>query len=484
MEYLEREGFAKLRAGKGSNAVRWIIQRLASVAEDAGEESVEYLVACYRGAKVLAAAGHADGAIKVLNMVPKKASQDPSNGETLSLLALEFGEGLRRLGDAQTAERIVGLAHGLRGELFGPTHPKTGVSSLMAARICFDLERWTDAARFFESSLVALGPHHPFGAVVCADRAYLVCAASQDVFPFPKVTLTAPLGYWHRIVDSIVHTTLHVALDLRLAVLLTVSSELQDRVDGAVDLVRPLLVTAYRYASVANDERAVLLHELLEENGWINDVPPHEQYVDPRMSQGKNQRTMGEKHEDEPVLAIDSDLPISEDHVDSIQSHHAPPLFSPEHGADTQEFWRCPDRESHGAWGRDDGWFRLYEGVAAMRAGDEIEAKQVFSRVADKCADTTLEHWAAKGCLRFVERGGQLGCGPFNPQPRALEALAVSKMPKTIQAKIQGVELASRDGGMSVTFVGAKLTEAQQARAMKAVEQALSWILEQTEKAS
>lgn len=480
MEYLEREGFAKLRAGKGPNAVRWIIQRLASVAEDAGEESLEYLVACYRGAKVLAAAGHADGAIKVLNMVPKKASQDPNNAETLSLLALEFGEGLRRLGDAQTAERIVGLAHGLRGELFGLTHPKTGVSSLMAARICFDLERWTDAARFFESSLVALGPHHPFGAVTCADRAYLVCAASQDVFPFPKITLTAPLGYWHRIVDSLVHTTLHVALDLRLAVLLTVSSELQDRVDGAVDLVRPLLVTAYRYASVANDERAVLLHELLEENGWIKDVPSQEQYVDPTM----NPKTIGENYENERALAANSNVPVSEDQVDGAQSRYATPLFSPEHGADTQEFWRCPDRDSEHEWGRDDGWFRLYEGVAAMRAGNEIEAKQAFSRVVDKCADTTLEHWAAKGCLRFFERGGELGCGPFNPQPRALEALAVSKMPKTIQAKVQGVELASRDGGMSVTFIGAKLTEAQQVRAMKAVEQALSWILEQTEKAS
>lgn len=441
MDYLEREGFAKLRAGKSSSAVRWVVQRLALIADDAGEDSAAYLEACYRGAKVLAAAGKADGAIKVLNMVPKEASQSPDNALLLATLALEFGEGLRRLGDAQTAERIIGLGHGLRRETYGPRHPKTGLAALYGARICFDLQRWTDAARFFETSLLAFGPHHPFGAVVCADRAYLVSAGSQEVFPFPRFTLAAPVTYWKRIIDRMAYTTLHVPLDLRLAVLLNVSSELQERVEQAGELVGPLLVAAYRHALLHDDERAPVIGEVLEENGWL-----------PKQLSEAGDDLTGEL-----------------------------PALDPQSGSDTELFWRCPDRDSSSEAQGMDGWFRLYEAVEAWRTGDELQAQQLFQTVQQRCSDATLEHWAATGCMRYMQRGGRLPSGAFNPQPRALEALALSMMPKALQAKIHGLKLTGSDGNMGVAFVGDTLTDAQQTKAMNAVRKALAWILDRTD---
>jgi hypothetical protein len=434
MDPIEREGLGKLRAGRVSSAVRSVVQAVAAVAEEPGEDTLPYLIASYQGAKVLAASGDVDAAINLMNTVPREVAEDPANALTVSLLTLEIGEGLRRLGDAETGERIVGLSHGIRRDLYGPHHPKTGLSALVAARICFDLERYSDAHKFFEASAVGLGPYHPYNAVVYAERAFAIQLIAPDASPFPEFVMSAPMPYWRRLMDHLANTTLKLPLDLRLAVLLNVSSEVEDVFEDSGDLTRPLLVSAFQYARQAEDERAEVLGEVLEERGWMSD-------------------DLGSPAE-------------------------------PKDGAATEEFWRSPDRDGVEEMSEQDALFRLFEGAAEASAGRKQSAVEAFERVVASRGEDCLEHWAAKGCLQLMDRGWKLRHHQFKPEMRAIEALALSKLPKAMRAKVQGIELAARKGSMDLTFLGSKLTEAQQKRAMKVVQEALTWVTERSEDAA
>jgi hypothetical protein len=435
MDHIVREGLGKLRRGGAPSAIRAVVQAVAAVADEPGEDSLAYLVACYQGAKVLAAAGDVDAAVKLMNTVPREVSEDPNHAPHLALLALEIGEGLRRLGDPEAAEKIVGLGHGLRRDLHGLHHPRTGLSALLAARVCFDQERWSDAHKFFEASVVGLGPYHPFNAVAYAERAYAIQLVSPDASPFPEFVMSAPLPYWRRLLGHMARTTLHVPLDLRLAVLLNVSSEVEDGLEDPGDLTRPVLVAAYQYAREANDERVDVLEEVLEERGW---------------------------------MAEDAGV--------------KPP--SPADGANTEAFWRSPDRDDDAAqMGETEALFKLFEGAADASAGRKPSAVEAFQRVAASRGEETLEHWAAKGCLQLVERGWKLRHHQFKPEMRAIEALALSKLPKTSRAKVQGIEMSARKGAMDLTFIGSKLSDAQQKRAVQVVQEALAWVTERSEEA-
>lgn len=432
MEHIEREGFGLLRERDPKGAIRSVVRSVAAVADEPGEDSLAYLEACYRGAKVLAAAGDVDAAISLMNTVPKEVAQDPANAPVVGLLALEIGEGLRKLGDAETAERVIGLSHGLRRDVHGPYHPKTGLSALMAARTCFDLQRYADAHKFFEAAAVGLGPYHPYNAVAYAERAYVAQIIAPDAAPFPEFVMSAPLPYWRRLTERMASTTLRMPLDLRLAVLLNVSTSIEDSLDDAGELTRPLLVAAYRHAREAGDERTEVLEEVLEERGWS-------------------------------VAADSADRPD-----DPLQ----------------EAFWRSPDREVSGEMGEQDALFKLFEGAAEASAGHKEPAREAFERVASSRGDQTLEHWAAKGCLQLVDRGWKLRHQQFKPEMRAIEARALSMLPKTMRAKVQGIEMVVRAGSMDLTFLGKKLTENQQNKAVKVVQDALAWVTDRSEDAA
>ncbi len=431
MHDIERKGLRMLRNGNHSGAVRYVVKSVAGVAEEPGEDTVAYLEASYRGAKVLAASGDVDAAISLMNTVPKEVAEDPANAPTVAALALEIGEGLRRMGDAQTAERVVGLSHDLRRKAFGPHHPKTGLSALMAARTCFDLGRYGDAHKFFEAGVVGLGPYHPFNAVAYADRAFVVQLVAPEGAPFPEFVMSAPRPYWRRLLTHMADTTLHMPLDLRLAVLLNVSTEVEDNCDDAEDLTRPLLESAYRHAKEAGDERVEVLEEIFEERGW----------------------------------------------------EFCPTTPDP-NGAASESFWRSPDRDTEGEMGEQEALFKLFEGAAEASAGHSEQARAAFERVADARSDQTLEHWAAKGCLQLMDRGWKLRHQQFKPEMRAIEARALSKLPKATRAKVQGIEMAVHAGSMDLAFLGKKLTEPQQKRAVKVVQDALAWVTERSEDAA
>ena len=433
MDRILSEGLGKLRRADAARAKRSVVQAVAAVAEEPGEETVDYLIACYQGAKVLAAAKDVDAAVKLMNTVPKEVAEDPNNSSIVSLLALEVGEGIRRLGDPMTAEKIVGLAHGLRRELWGKQHPRMGLSALVAARVCFDQERWSDAHKFFETSLVALGPYHPYNAVAFADRAYVVQIAAPDASPLPEFAMSAPLPYWRRLLSYIARTTMHVPLDVRLAVLLNVCSEAEEAIEDPGDLTRPVLVAAYQHARDAGDDRADEFEEVLEERGWGGD---------------------------------DLDEPAAR----------------PDKGLHNEEFWSSPDRYPEGAkLTESEGMFMLFEGAADAAAGRTTSAVEAFERVVASRDEDTLEHWSAQGCLQRVTRGWKHRHNQFKPEIPAVESLALSKLPKAIRSKIQGIELVARRGAMDVTFVGAKLSETQQERAAAAVQEALGWVTERSE---
>lgn len=234
--------------------------------------------------------------------------------------------------------------------------------------------------------------------------------------------------------DHLANTTLKLPLDLRLAVLLNVSSEVEDVFEDSGDLTRPLLVSAFQHARQASDERAEVLEEVLEERGWM---------------------------------------------ADDLGSPAAP-----KDGAATEEFWRSPDRDERERMNEQDALFQLFEGAAEASAGRKDSALEAFERVVASRGEDCLEHWAAKGCLQLLDRGWKLRHHQFKPEMRAIEALALSKLPKTMRAKVQGIELAARKGSMDLTFLGSKLTEAQQKRAMKVVQEALTWVTERSEDAA
>ncbi|MFW5740957.1 MAG: tetratricopeptide repeat protein [Myxococcota bacterium] len=432
MDHIEREGFKLLREGKASGAVRQVVRLVASVAEEPGEDTLAYLEAAYRGAKVLAAAGDVEAAISLMNTVPQEVAQDPANGPTVALLSMEIGEGLRRLGDPDAAERVIGLSHGLRRELLGPYHPKTGLSALMAARTCFDQQRYADAHKFFEAAVVGLGPYHPYNAVSYAERAYAVQLLAPDASPFPEFVMSAPLPYWRRLMEHMAATTLQMPLDLRLAVLLNVSTAIEDGLEDCGDLTKPLLVAAHRHARAAGDERTEVLEEVLEERGWAPEPPASEQGSD----------------------------------------------------AMTEAFWRSPDREGDQDMGEQEALFKLFEGAAEASAGRTEPARDAFQCVASKRSDDTLEHWAAKGCLQLMERGWKIRHQQFKPEMRAIEALALAKLPKATRAKVQGIEMVVQGGSLDLRFLGKKLTETQQKRAVKVVQEALAWVTERSEDAA
>jgi Tetratricopeptide repeat len=435
MDHIEVEGLAKLRDGSASSAIRRVVRSVASVADEPGEDTLAYLVASYQGSKVLAASGDIDAAINLMNTVPREVAEDPANASTVAMLTLEIGEGLRRIGDAETAERIVGLSHGLRRQVYGSYHPKTGLSALMAARTCFDLERYSDAHKFFEASVVGLGPYHPFNAVAYAERAYAVQLIAPDASPFPEFVMSAPLPYWRRLMHHMAYTTLRMPLDLRLAVLLNVSTEVEDGFEDAGDVARPLLVAAYQHAHAADDERAEVLQEVLEERGWMDD-----------------------KAALAPAKAGD--------------------------GVDTLAFWRSPDRDVDGEMSEQESLFKLFEGAAEASAKRKESAIEAFERVVAARDEETLEHWAAKGCLQLMERGWKLRHHQFKPEMRAIEARALAQLPKATRAKVQGIEMTARQGSMDLTFLGKKLTEPQQKKAVKVVQEALAWVTERSEDAA
>jgi hypothetical protein len=377
-----------------------------------------------------------DAAITLMNTVPRQVAERPENALILSTLALEVGEGMRRLGAVDTAEKIVGLGHELRRHQFGRFHPRTGLSSLYAARICMDQRRWSDAHKYYEASVVGLGPYHPFNAAAYAERAFAVQMIAPNARLFPEFVMSAPRPYWRRLVNFMAGTTLQLPLDLRMAVLLNVSCEMEETLEDSGDLSRPLLVTAYQHACTSNDERGEELEEVLQERGWCDDQV--------RM----------------------------------------PPTL-PEAGSDTESFWTAPDRD-------DDSRpmdalaisFKLFEGAAEASAGRKSSAIDAFERVRDASDEDTIEHWAARGCLQLLDRGWKLRHNQFKPEIRAIEALALSKLPKTTQTKLRGIELSVRKGSLDVSFLGAELTEAQQKRAAQAVQSALTWITDRSEEAS
>ncbi len=435
MDPIERVGLSKLRDGDKSCAIRSVVQAIAAVADEPGEDTLAYLMACYQGAKVLAAAGDVEAAINVMNTVPNEVAEDKNNGEIVSLLTLEIGEGFRRLGEAKAAERIIGLGHGIRRGVYGPYHPKVGLSSLMAARTCFDLERYSDAHKFYEGAVVGLGPYHPFNAVAYAERAYAVQLVAPDAPPFPEFVMSAPLAYWRRLVHHVAHNTLSMPLDLRLAVLLNISTEVEDNFGVAGDVTKPLLVSAYQYARDAKDERTEVLKEVLEEREWFGD---------------------------ETEAAI----------------------LSPNHGASSEAFWNSPDRDIDADMDEQAALFKLFEGAAEASSGREESAREAFGRVAEGRNDKTLEHWAALGSLQLLERGWKLQHQQFKPEMRAIEARARAKLPKPIRIKVQGIEMVPKQGSMDLTFLGKKLTEVQQTKAVKVVQDALAWVTDRSEDAS
>jgi len=128
--------------------------------------------------------------------------------------------------------------------------------------------------------------------------------------------------------------------------------------------------------------------------------------------------------------------------------------------------------------------FKLFEGAAEASAGRKSSAIDAFERVRDASDEDTIEHWAARGCLQLLDRGWKLRHNQFKPEIRAIEALALSKLPKTTQTKLRGIELSVRKGSLDVSFLGAELTEAQQKRAAQAVQSALTWITDRSEEAS
>jgi len=408
---------------------------LTAVIEEAGEESLAYLMTCYQAAKVLAAAGNVEGAVEVMNVVPKTISQDPAHAAEVSLLALEIGEGIRRLGDPITAEKMVGLAHEIRREQYGRYHPRVGLSALYAARVCFDQERWSDARKFFEVSVVGFGPYHPFNAVAYADRVYANQLVAPDAPPFPEFVMSAPKPYWRRLLNHVANTTLDVPLDVRMAVLLNVCSEAEEAIEDPGDLTRPVLVAAYQYAREADTESAADIKELLEERGWAGE---------------------------------DLDRAVIE----------------PDAGSATEEFWCSPERDTtEGEQTETESQFTLFEGAAEATAGRTSEAVKAFERVLVSRGEDTLEHWAAKGCLQLIDRGWNMRHSQFKPEMRAIEAYAMSKLPKSMRSKLKGIELAARKGTMDVTFVESQLTDAQQERAAKIVQAALAWVTERSEDA-
>lgn len=431
MDRVHVAGLAKLRQGDASKAIRGVVQAIAAVAEEPGEDTLPYLVACYQGAKVLAAAGDIDAAINLMNTVPSEVVEEPAHADTVALLALEVGEGIRRLGDAEAAERVVGLGHGLRREAFGPFHPRTGLSALYAARTCFDLQRFSDAHKFYEAAVVGLGPYHPFNAVAYAERAYAVQLIAPDASPFPEFVMSAPQPYWRRLVAHMAEPPLQMDLDLRIAALLNVSTLVEDDVDGPEDLTRPLLTAAFRFARDAGDDRAGALEEVLQERGWLETAPS-----------------------------------------------------SPEIDARTESFWCSPDREVEGALDEQAALFKLFEGAAEASAGHDDPATAAFERVVASRGDDTLEHWAARGSLLLLERGWKLRHQQFKPEMRAIEARALAKLPKAVRSKVQGIEIAPRSGSLDLTFIGRKLTTAQQNEAMQVVHDAISWVTDRSEDAA
>ena len=435
MDRILREGLGKLRRVGSPSAARAVKEAVAAVADKPGVNTLAYLTACYQGAKILAAAGDSDGAVRLMNKVPRDVSDDPNHTSHLSLLALEIGEGMRRLGEPEMAERIIGLGHSLRREQYGRYHPRVGLSALYAARVCFDMERWTDARSFFEASVVGFGPYHPFNAVAFADRAFVVQLLAPDSSPFPEFVMSAPLPYWRRLLGHMARTTLHVPLDVRLAVLLNVSCEVEDLIEDPGEITRPILVAAYRHARDAKDERAEELEEVLADRDWLG--------------------------EDVKEAAL-----------------------VPSHGKHLERFWSSPDRDDDSEKLDElTALFKLFEGAAEATARRTGAASSAFERVVLSRSDDTLEHWAAEGCLQLLERGWKLRHNQFKPEMRAIEAFAMSRLPKAIRAKLQGIELGARNGSLDVTFIGSALTEVQKERAGLVIQEAIAWVTERSEEA-
>jgi len=435
MDRIVRDGLRKLRRSGAVDASKVVVKAAGRVGGDEGEESLAYLVACYNAAKVLAAAGSIDQALTLMNMVPREVSDDPASFPELSLLALEIGEGFRKLGDPDSAEKVVGLGRDLRLKLYGKHHPKYGLAMLYAGRLCCDIERWADAAKFFDASIDGFGLYHPFAAVACADRAYALQVVAPDSPPFPEWVLTAPLPYLRRMLDHIAYTTMNIPADIRISVLINVSSEVDGVVQGAEDLARPVLEAAYQYATEAETDNAGSIGEVLEERGWMTDAL------------------------NEPPPAPSTD-------------------------ADTEEFWTAPERDD----GRETlsdmpAQFKLFEGAAEATAGRKDSAIEAFQRVIATRGEDQVDYWSAKGCLLLLERGWKLKHNRFKPETRAAEALALANLPTAIRSKVDGVKLTTRKGKTEISFLGRDLSDAEQEQAAATVQEAIAWVTERSEAA-
>lgn len=83
MDPIVREGLEVLRRSGANKALRATIQAVAAVADETTEESVAYLIACYQGAKVFAAAGDMDAAITLMNTVPRQVGATRKRVDTI-----------------------------------------------------------------------------------------------------------------------------------------------------------------------------------------------------------------------------------------------------------------------------------------------------------------------------------------------------------------------------------------------------------------